>query len=34
MLNIYKITIIIVIIIIIVILMNHEKIPFLAMTEV
>ena len=33
MLNIYKITIIIVIIII-VILMNHEKIPFLAMTEV
>ena len=32
MLNIYKITIIIVIII--VILMNHEKIPFLAMTEV
>ena len=33
MLNIYKITIIIVIIII-VILMNHEKTPFLAMTEV
>ena len=33
MLNIYKITIFIVIIII-VILMNHKKIPFLAMTEV
>ena len=33
MLNIYKTTITIVIIII-VILMNHEKIPFLAMTEV